>query len=179
MHMSRSLESLRFEVSTAPAKTWCKAVSRWKLHSTIRFMMFLVGVRITWRSTTSQTTAYATSQLERLREHEDHRQYATRDTVFCSYKRLKRRSHTAEKRISMHPHKPVPVVGPRCRRCQCPCGYGYVIIHTYIHTYIHTNRMQPASHRGSHTRPDCLLCSCLLCSSAVPGVWSFLRVTHK
>ena len=25
--------------------------------------------------------------------------------------------------------------GPGCRRCQCPCGYGYVIIHTYIHTY--------------------------------------------
>ena len=24
--------------------------------------------------------------------------------------------------------------GPGCRRCQCPCGYGYVIIHTYIHT---------------------------------------------
>ena len=24
-------------------------------------------------------------------------------------------------------------VGPGCRRCQCPCGYGYVIIHTYIH----------------------------------------------
>ena len=23
-------------------------------------------------------------------------------------------------------------VGPGCRRCQCPCGYGYVIIHTYI-----------------------------------------------
>ena len=21
--------------------------------------------------------------------------------------------------------------GPGCRRCQCPCGYGYVIIHTY------------------------------------------------
>ena len=28
--------------------------------------------------------------------------------------------------------------GPGCRRCQCPCGYGYVIIHTYIHTYRHT-----------------------------------------
>ena len=23
--------------------------------------------------------------------------------------------------------------GPGCRRCQCPCGYGYVIIHTCIH----------------------------------------------
>ena len=22
---------------------------------------------------------------------------------------------------------------PGCRRCQCPCGYGYVIIHTYRH----------------------------------------------
>ena len=22
-------------------------------------------------------------------------------------------------------------IGPGCRRCQCPCGYGYVIIHTY------------------------------------------------
>ena len=26
-------------------------------------------------------------------------------------------------------------VGPGCRRCQCPCGYGCVIIHTYIHTH--------------------------------------------
>ena len=24
-----------------------------------------------------------------------------------------------------------------CRRCQCPCRYSYVIIHTYIHTCIH------------------------------------------
>ena len=24
-------------------------------------------------------------------------------------------------------------VDPGCRRCQSPCGYGYVIIHTYIH----------------------------------------------
>ena len=31
-----------------------------------------------------------------------------------------------------HAYRPLHI-GPGCRRCQFPCGYGYVIIHTYIH----------------------------------------------
>ena len=30
-------------------------------------------------------------------------------------------------------------LGPGCRRCECPCGYGYVIIHTYMHTNLYDN----------------------------------------
>ena len=41
-------------------------------------------------------------------------------------------------------------LGPGCRRCQCPCGHGHVIIHTYIHTYIQKHR--PTNHAATvHT----------------------------
>ena len=42
-------------------------------------------------------------------------------------------------------------VGPGCRRCQCPCGYGYVIdayIYICIHAYMHTRASRTTDHGG-------------------------------
>ena len=46
--------------------------------------------------------------------------------------------------------------GRGCRRCQCPCGYGYVIVHTYIPTSCsggHTPSCTNASPHNTHTQP--------------------------
>ena len=40
--------------------------------------------------------------------------------------------------------------GPGCRRCQCPCGYGYTYIHTYIQTQLTAQRGVPANTGRRH-----------------------------
>ena len=42
-------------------------------------------------------------------------------------------------------------VGPGCRRCQCPCGYGYVIIHTCIPVCACVSSASSELDRSMHT----------------------------
>ena len=75
-------------------------------------------------------------------------------------------------------------VGPGCRRCQCPSGYGYVIIHTYIHTLVepavHSSRLklfQSQLVRAASTAQEQPWPWCLS-FVAVPGLCCSLCVTH-
>ena len=54
----------------------------------------------------------------------------------------------------LHQHVPLRVpVGPGCRRCQCPCGYGYVIIQPYIPWEVKEEVTAPGIILGARREP--------------------------
>ena len=74
------------------------------------------------------------------------------------------------------PPRAVSSQGQR-QRCRWPCDQAESKVSGAARRGRRVVVRQPCSHFSSSYNRDNMHVSCLLCSSAVPGVWSFLRVT--